>query len=971
VAEREELILEIQTQLADAQQQVADLQSQLEELTADNVVEVRAEVEGKDDVDELAETVDDLDGTSATVEVDADDQASDVVDRVGDELDALDGSDATVSVQADDEASDTLGDIADQVDDLDGQDASVTVSVEGAEDANSELEDIIGNLQVLAAGALTAGAAAGLGSVFSAAAENVLDIQTLAEATGDTLENASGIVEQFDFIGVGAERLLTFIGRVNDTMGESPDIAARLGVTIGANQSPLETFVATVDALNSGQLGANERLELAVELFGRRGANAVLQIGSQIGDLGQAIEDIPEWQVVTDQDIDAAIAFKEQVDAIGDQIAEAGQRALVTLGPALVDILGVAADIADTVNTIGEFGLGGEEIRRSVFDWMESFPSEKFVEINDSYLELGGTVESLRDNFFHLNEVRALLDVGVPPEIIAQAKLTEQALAFLGETMADSAETAAALAEAFDAAQVSGEEWRQITADGVITMAEVKAAINDTTGALDEQGEAIAGAATSIDDINSALEQYNETQSLTDVLTGGLIRNMQAGTTETQNFKDAWNQLKEILQLTDDEMAEFLQQKLDEKLDADAKAALAAEQAMIELGAALSGVIDDMNTAAARADAFAAALEQIESVDPPEVTAAIETQQAITDLEDLVGAFTAWRDELGKTDFSNVDVVPDSWSEIQALPDDLPPVLEAIAGFRETIQSEMAQAFERDGPAGLRDWSDSMRTAVTQSLSEVEGITQDQINQVLSALGLLPEDVEVLIQVSVDQQKINVIQDVVAALDNIPPNVAASISLAINNQQPDVALQILNSHLVSIGEEPITLTVNADTGEFDLQMEGVTAPKQVPVSPEPQGWREADREFDDVARDRDTKITADSNAEKMKEDLDTAAVDRPTTITANLTQQIIQGLLLSAFLDFVARTRETQFLAKSDNLGAVNDLLNLAARTRDVQFNIVGLPTAADIAARIGVVRVPIDAYIRNVPRIDGSRYVV
>jgi hypothetical protein len=520
----------------DAASQVIDQVAEATDKLADGaVVDITAEDEASEVIEEVSGEVEDLDGATAETELSADDQASDVVEEVTGELEDLDGTTADAELTATDDASDTIegvatavtdldGDTAsvdlsvtgddasdvtamtDALDDLDGSSASASMDVTGDTEADGAIGGIMDNLGLLAFGGIAGAAAGALTSVFTGAADNVLAVQNMADATGSTLKMATGVVEQFDFVGVSAEKLEGMVGKVNGVLEKSPEIAGRLGITIGENQTPLDTFVAVVDALNSGQFTANERLSLATEIFGRKGALSVLAVGTQVGNVSQAIEDMPEWQVVTQQDVDAAIGFKQTMDDLGDQVGEVAQQLLTGFGPAISSFFNTFKDIGGAVNWV--FALGQETSKGRVWDWIEAFPTDEFNAINDQLDAAGVSVESLRDNYFHLAEVQALLDAGVPPELIATADLTSQAVKFLGEQMSETGGTARALNAAFDDNAVSQQEWQDITADGVITMGEVEAAVNDTDVALAEGITSVNNYAAAYEDSVAAIEEH-------------------------------------------------------------------------------------------------------------------------------------------------------------------------------------------------------------------------------------------------------------------------------------------------------------------------------------------------------------------------------------------------------------------------------------------------------------------------------
>jgi hypothetical protein len=496
------------TAILDADDEATDIAEEATEAVealddVDGTGRLDADDEATDAAEEATEAVEALDDVTGTPVIDADDQATGDIDAVSEALETLDDESAAPSIEVEGDDASVVEDVTEALSDLDAApEATASLDVEGDEEAAGSIGSIMDDLGTLGAGVVTGAAASALSSVFSDAAQHVLDVKTLADLTGTSLETATGLEEQWSFVGGSVQQLLTALGRVNDKMAESPEIAADLGIEISANQTPLETFVAVVDALNSDQLTANERLSLAVEIFGRRGAATVLKIGTEIGNLSTAIGDIPEWQVVTEADVAAALEYKQTMDELGDLIAEAGQ-AFVTkwAGP-----LRQLFDLAETTGrAIGDMrvpevtGLG---------DWLDALDPERFDEITANFADLGGNIETLLFNVeqLHRADIEAALGAGIPPEVLASAKMTAEAVELLVDEMADVPSTADAMKRALDDNKVSQEEWAAATADGVITLDEVEAAISDTTGTLDTQQGSLVKTRDATREYASAME---------------------------------------------------------------------------------------------------------------------------------------------------------------------------------------------------------------------------------------------------------------------------------------------------------------------------------------------------------------------------------------------------------------------------------------------------------------------------------
>jgi hypothetical protein len=157
-------------------------------------------------------------------------------------------------------------------------------------------------------------------------------------------------------------------------------------------------------------------------------------------------------------------------------------------------MLGMAEDIAGAVSNVAE--LGQEATPRSVFDWIEQFPSQKFTEIYDQLNAAGVSAEDFRDNMFDLNDVMALVEAGIPPDVISSAELTADAQKYL--------------AEQTTAANEAAGEQVDAMAENVEAQAETEAAVQATVERLQEQAEAHRDAAAASDEQQDAMRSAND-----------------------------------------------------------------------------------------------------------------------------------------------------------------------------------------------------------------------------------------------------------------------------------------------------------------------------------------------------------------------------------------------------------------------------------------------------------------------------
>lgn len=229
----------------------------------------------------------------------------------------------SIDLRADDNASRVIKDVKDEARDLDKIDPEIDVTVD--DNATKSLTDIKSLAGGLAAGA----GVGGLVALASSAADAALSAQTLAELTGTSLENASRLQTVFkNTADVDANDLLDIILQMNDKLISNPELVEQIGVKFDAAKPSADTFVEVIEALNASQLSQNEKVVLMGELFGDEGVRQVGKVITIVGDLSDAIDDVPQAQLIDADDVARAREFKEQWAAAAGWLQVAATEAL-------------------------------------------------------------------------------------------------------------------------------------------------------------------------------------------------------------------------------------------------------------------------------------------------------------------------------------------------------------------------------------------------------------------------------------------------------------------------------------------------------------------------------------------------------------------------------------------------------------------------------------------------------------------
>lgn len=464
-----------------------------------------------------------------------------------------------------------------------------------------------------------------------------------------------------------------------------------------------------------------------------------------------------------------------------------------------------------------------------------------------------------------------------------------------------------------------------------------------------ERGVAAADVfATSAGGITEAMQAHNAELVHTDFLWRQVLDDLKDGHTDTQNAASAWNFLRDQLGLTDAAMAELAQQKLDEQLEADRQAAEELTQALGDAGDAISDIESDIP------DIGAALADALDVADAPVDLQVLKSNltQSFADLQTFIAEHGA----------VNWAVVLDPTSGTQGFD---PALAGMITQVRDQFQEGIVSAFDQGGTDGAQAF---VETFLPQLLAQ--GMTPAQAYQLL---GLPPDGhLDAIIDPLVDAEaaaRAASILDAITGTGIADPRVAAiQIALATDNIDPEIA-EIASLLLAQELGIPVNLGAFApsdiEAAQTFLDAHPVTVPVDADVTPAEnrvEGFRgETEKTVPVVPVDAETsKAEAAANT----------FVSKPRTafINADLIEQIVQGMILSAFLDYVGRERTVNYVSRADNLGDIEGLLNTVARSRDTNIN-VHLPNYWDTERALAELARRRDSYIyvHTVPTGGGS----
>jgi vacuolar-type H+-ATPase subunit F/Vma7 len=200
------------------------------------------------------------------------------------------------------------------------------------------------NIAVAAGGALLA---FGVKSV-KAFQDTALAAGAFADATGVAVDEASRLIEVAGDIGIEAGTVESALGKMNKTLGASPQLFADLGVEIAKTDTGATdvngTFLNVVDRLNAIEDPA-ERARVASQLLGKGWQGMAELIGQGSTALKASLAGVADAQVIDPDELKKAREFRERMDDLNDRL----QAVKMTVGESLVPAL---SDAAETIGTV-------------------------------------------------------------------------------------------------------------------------------------------------------------------------------------------------------------------------------------------------------------------------------------------------------------------------------------------------------------------------------------------------------------------------------------------------------------------------------------------------------------------------------------------------------------------------------------------------------------------------------------------
>lgn len=243
-------------------------------------------------------------------------------------------------------------------------------------------ESIVANAANIAMAAGGALIAFGVKSV-KAFQDTALAAGQFSDATGLAVDEASRFIEVAGDIGIEAGTVETALGKMNKTLGGSPELFAELGVEIaktGTGATDVNgTFLNVVDRLNAIKDPA-ERARVASQLLGKGWQGMAELIGQGSTALKASLAGVGDAQVIDEKELKKAREFRERMDEVNDRLQavalSVGEAVVPVLGD-LADAAGVAADAFGVLNTtLVEDGEASVSLTSGYGDFIDFFKTK-------------------------------------------------------------------------------------------------------------------------------------------------------------------------------------------------------------------------------------------------------------------------------------------------------------------------------------------------------------------------------------------------------------------------------------------------------------------------------------------------------------------------------------------------------------------------------------------------------------------
>lgn len=740
-----------------------------------------------------------------------------------------------------------------------------------------------------------------------------------------------------------------------------------------------------------------------LDLTGRIRLEGGDKVESQLDDIADKAKDVEKpTEVEVDADVSKALAELDRLDQEARATAVAAEELGRALGPELsarVNMDGVIAELKNTGLTIEQITTNADQLAAKLRE----------VDSDDLGGGLGramgtakGKTEELADSARGANSAFANMignsaqdlgalggiagstgvALGQMAEYAADAKLGGEGLAsslgsmakvagpiaglaFAMQLMGD-AMAAAQASNAFDAANV--QQYFDALREGTSIVGSFNDEIRET-GELQfraAHGGGLLGMFSSTKDLLPILEEANLQVADFNEIVDEYVK-AGDGSAEANDRWRASLEARGVSELDAIAIVKAANQEADARVEALARQERVAESLglTVEELAAAEKLAEGMTKAAAMAQEEQTRRAEEQKLALEQAALAAQEYAAIVSGSDwgkatLEGA-VAGAQAFAEQQFGLVNIA----AQAEAAYDDLGAAIEAN-GYTFDLNTEAGRAnsaqlqelYQSTIPAMAKAYADAggdidtfgqnmaaVRDGVMAQLREETSLTEDQIVDLVNQMGLVPENTTAQFELMGAEDASAKLALLSGVLSSLPTDVQRQVTLAVLADDPQLALD--------------TITASVTGAELP--------PAVIPSELDPSGAQAGAEGFANADHDAAT-IDLEANPKPAEDEADdfTSTKRRTTPVDIEASSVLALGIMIA----FITARRSTTVDIVANALPAALTIGNLIQRRTmyvDIRAGSIDLPTHGDLERRIGTVRVPIDGYVRHVPRIDGG----
>ena len=618
-------------------------------------------------------------------------------------------------------------------------------------------------------------------------------------------EMAQAMDSELRDAATAADALKTALGESADKFDVNQIVADlnRMGVTFDEIKTDADQFAATlreVDGIRVQQTADgvdHVRSNLDETSDSARGANSALAnmignttqtlggLGGIVGDIGVGIGQMGEYAA------DAALGGEKLGSVLKSMAAVAGPIGALALATAAVN------------------KYLSEQQR------IKAWRAEQVQGYKDAVAEVGVGLSAINQHLAETANAAFEAETGITDFLIGGQEIENVAAMFgaFGLNVRQVSRAIAAGASDTDEGKDAINELEQAITDAGFSLGDFSAPLDYVREQQDAYSEATRTSANenlffaaSMGDITGAMSANTVALGATEALWQRLLSDLRDGHIDTQKAQEAWNRLRDELDLTNEAMAELTQQKLDEQMQADADA-----------GAALADTFLEMADTAKRAADAQKDFNRITSSADYGKTSVEAAQTALTSyFDDFFAAGDQLADQevayenLGEAITGAADAGL-SWHDTLFSIDSAEGrnVRQALRQLGDTLIPGIQEAYDNAG-GDQEQFRKNMAVLGERTLVRLEnelGISRDQANALAQQLGLVPGNVDTIYQLIGTEDaklKLGLMQ---TAIDNLPEDVQTTVTQKILLGDYQGALAVVQNYYNVHGA---TIPVDAD-----------------------------------------------------------------------------------------------------------------------------------------------------------------